>query len=759
MKPYFPAIFCGAAVAVSLLSSCTSRDGRTPLYKDPSAAIEDRVEDLLSRMTPEEKAAQLQNLFVTGPDSLEAAFGGIGTGTVHNLYLDAATCKETMDSVQSYLLGHTRLGIPAITCVEGIQGILEDGCTIFPHALAQGSTFNPELIRKMSSAMAEEARYLGLHQILAPVLDIPRDLRWGRVQETYGEDPYLISEMAVNFVRGYQEKGDITCTPKHFVAHGSPVGGLNTGSVSGGERELRSMYLYPFRRVIGETHPYCVMSCYSTYDGVPVTASRYYMTDILRGELGFDGYAYSDWGAVERLVDFHWAAKDLSEAARMALYAGIDLNVFWAYGTLLDQMKAGGIDMDTVDEAVRRVLRTKFRLGLFEDPFSKGENCIRSSRHEALSDEVADESAILLENNGILPLDLTKYRRIAVVGPLGDRTVFGDYSWTRPGHSEGVTLYQGLSQLAPKGVSVRYSEGCDWWSQDGSKIAQAVSLARSSDVVIVAVGSMSTFLARDPVLSTDGEGYDLSTLELPGRQNDLLKALKAAGKPIIAVLISGKPFVMNWAKDNAEAFLVQWYCGENQGLSLAEILVGEVNPSGRLNVSFPRSTGASPCYYNYLPTDKDYYTNYGGTPEKPHTRYIFEPAYAMWNFGAGLSYTTFEYRDMTMEKETFTSPSDTMKVSVVVENTGDMDGKEVVQLYVRDVIASVATPIRQLKAFRKVFIPSGGKVTVELSVPLSELALYDQDMKCVVEPGDFEIQVGHASDDIRLRRTVSYQPK
>ena len=744
-----------ATIALGTLSCSSDKSGHEPLYKNPSAPIDKRVEDLLSRMTLEEKLDQLQNRFVDNYDSLERYIGKNSVGTVHNLHMDAVTCKETMDSVQRYMIDQTRLGIPVLTCVEGIQGILEDGCTIYPHALAQGSTFNRSLIRRMSASMAEEADYLGLHQILAPVLDIPRDLRWGRVQETYGEDPYLIAEMAVNFSKGYMDGHQITTTPKHFVAHGSPTGGLNTGSVSGGERELRSLYMYPFRRVISETHPLCVMGCYSTYDGVPVIASHYYLTDILRGELGFDGYAYSDWGSVERLVDFHWAAKDLADAAKMSLEAGLDLNVFWAYITLLDQVKEGKVDIKTVDQAVRRVLKVKFALGLFEDPFSHGDPCIRSEAHEAISEEVARESAILLENNGILPLDMSKYRNIAVVGPNGDQTVFGDYSWTAPGHREGITLFQGLSEVVPKGVNVRYAEGCDWWSQDASRIAEAVSLARRSDLVVAAVGSRSTFLARDPVLSTDGEGYDLSTLELPGRQMDLLKALKATGKPVVVILISGKPFVMNWAKDNADAFLVQWYAGERQGRVLADILLGKVNPSGRLNVSFPRSTGASPCYYNYIPTDKDYYTNYGGTPEKPHTRYIFEPAYAFWNFGDGLSYSEFKYLGMTLNKEEFAQSGDTIEVNVDLENVSDRDGMEVVQLYVRDVIASVATPVRQLKAFEKVLVPAHGKVSVKLSVPVEELSLYDQDMRCVVEPGEFEIQVGHSSGDISFTQKIN----
>lgn len=355
-----------ALMIVLILLPASLSAKKKPLYKNPKAPVEERVEDLLNRMTLAEKCAQVQNRFINSIDEIEPTFDGKGFGTVYNLYEDVEDYKEIMDSVQRYMVYSTRLGIPAIITEEGIQGIIVDSCTIFPHAIAQGSTFDPELIGRMASACADEAEYLGIRQVLSPVFDIPRDLRWGRVEETYGEDPFLIAEMGIGFINGYQKGRSMTCTPKHFVAHGSPTGGLNTASVSGGERELRSLYLYPFRRVIKETDPKCIMSCYSTYDGVAVTGSRYYMTDILRGELGFDGYTYSDWGSVERLIDFHWVAKDMHDAAKIALEAGIDLNVMFAYGTLQEQFEQGRIDMKYLDDAVRHILKVKFELGLFE---------------------------------------------------------------------------------------------------------------------------------------------------------------------------------------------------------------------------------------------------------------------------------------------------------------------------------------------------------------------------------------------------------
>lgn len=746
-----------ALMIVLMLLPVSLSAKKKPLYKNPKAPIEERVEDLLNRMTLAEKCAQVQNRFINSIDEIEPTFEGKGFGTVYNLYEDVEDYKAIMDSVQRYMVYSTRLGIPAIITEEGIQGIIVDSCTIFPHSIAQGSTFDPELVGRMASACADEAEYLGIRQVLSPVFDIPRDLRWGRVEETYGEDPFLIAEMGIGFINGYQKGRSITCTPKHFVAHGSPTGGLNTASVSGGERELRSLYLYPFRRVIKEADPKCIMSCYSTYDGVAVTGSRYYMTDLLRGELGFDGYTYSDWGSVERLIDFHWVAKDMHDAAKIALEAGIDLNVMFAYGTLQEQFEQGRIDMKYLDDAVRHILKVKFELGLFENPFSDAskKDEIHCAEHLDLAKTIADESAILLENNGILPLDMSRYGSVAVIGPNADQTVFGDYSWTYQGTDIGVTLLDGIRNRFPETCQVRYAEGCDWWSQDDSKISEAVSVASKSDLIIAAVGTRSTYLVRKPENVTSGEGFDLSSLELPGRQLDLLKALKDTDKPLVVVLIAGKPLAMSWVKDNADAFLVQWYAGEEQGNSAADILLGNVNPSGRLNISFPRSTGNNPCYYNYLPTDKEYYDNLGGSVDSPAARYIFEKPYALWNFGYGMSYSDFKYISCGLDASEYDADNGVIRAEVEVENVSDRDGKEVVQLYIRDLLSSVATPVKQLKAFKKVLVPARGKVKVSLEVPVEELSLYNERMQRVVEPGDFEIQIGSSSDYIHFRDTVS----
>lgn len=743
-------------IGIGITDLTWGADGK-PLYKDPNAPIENRVEDLLRRMTLEEKVLQLQNKPVGKIDEIESYFKGQSYGCTHEMGQTAEECAKIYNALQSYMLTKTRLGIPILTAVEGIQGILQNNCTLFPHAIAQGSTFNPELIERMTFAAGKEASTMGIHQVLSPVFDITRELRWGRVEETYGEDPYLIAEMGIGFVKGYQ-KHRITCTPKHFVAHGTPTGGLNCAFVSGGEREFRSMHLYPFARVIKEAAPLCIMSCYSSYDGVPVSASPYYMTDVLRGELGFKGYVYSDWGSVDRVMTFHYAVPTREDAARVSLIAGVDLNVDSDYETLDEQVQGGTLDEAYINKAVRRVLHVKFALGLFDNPYmgdpKQVKKIVRSAEHIALAKEIADESAILLENkNNILPLDLSKYKSIAVVGPNSNQTIFGDYSWTMPDTKEGVTLYQGLKEVMGNKVQLNQVDGCDWWSRKENHIADAVKAVEQSDLAIVAVGTRSTFLGRSPRYSTAGEGFDLSSLELPGKQAELLKAVKATGKPMIVVFIAGKPLVMTWAKENADAVLAQWYAGEQQGRSMADILVGNVNPSGRVNVSFPRSTGNTPCFYNYYPTDRVQRFDRPGTYEEPAGHYIFEHPYALWEFGYGLGYSDFKYSDCTLNDSIF-SDQGTIKVTVEVENTGKQDGKELVQLYVRDKISTVSTPIKQLKAFKKVLVKAGEKETVTLEVPMSELALYDVRMKHVVEPGEFEVQIGSSSDRIHFNKTI-----
>ncbi len=745
---------------ILLCSTIVFSAPKDPIYKDKKADIEKRIEDLIGRMTLREKILQLQNKGAGNENDITHSFNGESWGCTHEMGHTATECARIFNKLQHHMLEDTRLGIPILTAAEGIQGIIQNNSTLFPHAIAQGSTFNPELIERMTYAAGTEAKAMGIHQILSPVFDIARELRWGRIEECFGECPFLISEMGIAFVNGYQ-RHRITCTPKHFVAHGTPAGGLNCATVEGGERLLRSLYLYPFERVIKEADPLCIMSCYSAYDGIAVSASPYYMTDILRGELGFKGYVYSDWGSVERVKTFHYAAATREEAARLSLIAGVDLNIDSSYETLEQQVNDGIIDISIIDNALRRVLYVKFALGLFDNPYFGNEKMVskvvRCNKHVALAKEVADESAILLENkNNILPLDISQYKSIAVVGPNSNQAIYGDYSWTTSDTQEGINLLQGLQQVIGDKVTIHHAEGCDWWSSDDSHISEAVAAVEKSDVAIVAVGTRSTYLGRSPRYSTAGEGFDISSLDLPGKQLELLKAVKATGKPMIVVLIAGKPMVMTWAKENADAIITQWYAGEQQGMSLADILVGNVNPSGRVNVSFPRSTGNTPCFYNYYPTDRVQQFDRAGSPTEPAGHYIFDTPYALYEFGYGLSYTTFDYIDCQLNESSFADEGKIV-AQVTVKNSGKRDGKEVVQLYIRDRISSVATPIKQLKAFKKVEIKTGETQTITLEVPLNELALYNARMERVVEPGEFEIQIGSSSDRIHFNKVITIQ--
>lgn len=749
-------VYTAALVIASFTGSAAQE---SPRYKDASLPVEERVEDLLRRMTLREKVRQLQNHSISDINAIDREYHGESIGSVHEMSLTAKEAARLFRRMQDYFRQETRLGIPALTTVEGIEGILQNGCTIFPHAIAQGATFNPALVERMTVAEGKEARAIGIVQLLSPVLDIARDLRWGRIEETFGEDPFLIARMGTAFVRGAQSQG-VGCMPKHFVAHATPTGGLNCAYVPGGERELRNFYMYPFAHVIRESDPVAVMSCYSAYDGVAVGGSSYYMTDLLRGELGFRGFTYSDWGSVNRLKEFHYAVPTSEEAARRSLMAGVDMNVYdWTYQTLESQVEKGILDESYVDRACRRVLAAKFKLGLFDAlPGSEGEvdKVVRCKEHVALAKQLADESIILLENKGdILPLDLKRYKSIALLGPNSHYGVVGDYGWVEADHHECVTLFDGLKESIGKRVEIRQTDGCDWWSQDDSHIEEAVRLAEESDLAIVAVGTRSLWLGRNAKAHkvTAGEGFDISSLELPGRQADLLKAVKQTGKPLIVILISGKPQVMTWAKENADALLVQFYGGEQQGNALADVLTGKVNPSGRVNVSFPRSTGNTPCHYNHYPTDREQQFDQGGTLEEPGGHYVFEKPYALYPFGYGLSYTQFAYDDFSLN-DTIFSPEGTLRLSLTLHNTGDRAGKEVVQLYVRDMFSSVATPIKQLKAFDKVEVEAGESRKVELQMPIDELALWNERLQRTVESGEFEIQVGRSSDDIVWRKTI-----
>lgn len=732
-------------------------------YKDPSVNIPERVDDLLSRMTLDEKVAQLMQMGThmivhdgkIDHAKMKAICKKDGIGFFEGITLTGEEAHRIMCEVQHYMMDSTRLGIPVFTLTESLHGSVNDGATVYPQAIALGSTFNPELVYQMTSAISEELKVQGITQSLTPVVDVCRDLRWGRVEECFGEDVFLASIMGASQVRGYMEHG-ISPMLKHFGAHGTPSGGLNLASVQCGQRELLSVYMKPFEYIVRNVKPWAVMSSYNSWNGVPNSASDYLMNTLLRDTWGFKGYVYSDWGSIDMLNYFHKTARNKEEAAYQAFHAGLDVEAgIDCYRNLKGLVEAGVLTVSDIDKAVRRVLTAKFEMGLFEYKFPGKKDFkerIHTDKQIELARRLAEESVVLLQNKEkVLPLDINKLSSVALIGPNADQVQFGDYTWSRS-NNDGVTLLEAFRKRAGKNLRVAYAKGCDLYSDTTDYIPQAVDIAKNCDLSIVVVGTASASLSRDYTNVTCGEGFDLSDLTLPGAQEELIKAVHATGKPVIVVLLSGKPFAMPWVKENISTILVQWYPGEQGGNALYDVLFGKVNPSGKLNYSFPKSTGNTPCFYSYLPTDRGFY-HQPGKPNQPGRDYVFDIPEPLWAFGHGLSYSSFEYTGMQTDKENY-GINDTIQIDVEICNKSTVAGKEVVQVYVRDIVSSVVTPVHELKAFEKVTVLGNETQRVHLQIPVQQLGLYNRDMQYVVEPGEFELQVGGASDKIALRKRI-----
>ena len=737
-------------------------------YKDPNASIDERVEDLLGRMTLEEKIAQM-NMNGMG----EYRQLPHGAGVVESPFISVQEIARMSSETKRYARENTRLGIPPIQIGECLHGQLAMGATIFPQAIAQGSTWNPALVERMASVIALEASASGVDQALSPLFDLAREPRYGRTEECYGEDPYLVARMGVAFVEGMQGKAEYTrvhgiapgklmCTAKHFAGYSVPAGGINLAPSSLGEREMRTLHLYPFEKVVKEANVCAVMPSYNEVDGMPAHSNRWLLTDVLRGEWGFGGYIFTDYGGLSQLHNFHHVAADASEAAVMGINAGVDLEAARpdAYARLSDLVKAGKVKEEQIDAAVRRILRAKFMARLFDKPYPDPERLsevVHRPEHVALALEVAQESAVLLKNDSaLLPLDASKLKSLAVIGPNADQVQYGDYTYTRDNRS-GVTILQGLRDRLGSRVQINYAKGCNITGSDRSDIAAAVEAASKSDVAVVVLGETSVILSglgwgvglgenepRDPFVS--GEGYDLTSLDPPGVQRELLQAVCATGKPVVLVMVHGRPWSIDWEKDHVPAILEAWYPGEQGGNAIAGILLGDVNPSGRLNCSVPRSVGHLPVTYDYKPSARGI-NREPGTPEKPGRDYVFSSPEPLFAFGHGLSYTTFEYSDLKIDNN---ASAKTVKVSVNVRNTGSRDGKEVVQLYVNDRVSSVTTPQKMLKGFDKIELKTGEQKTVTFDLPYDELALWNASMQRVVEPGEFAVMIGRSAEDIAL---------
>ncbi|MDR0422476.1 MAG: glycoside hydrolase family 3 C-terminal domain-containing protein [Proteiniphilum sp.] len=752
------------------------------LYKDPSAPVDDRVRDLLNRMTPEEKIGQLcfpmgwemyvkTDERVVEPSALfrermlTAPPGGFWatlradpwTEKTLKTGLNPALAARALNGLQKYAVENSRLDIPFFFAEETMHGHMAIGTTVFPTGLGQGSTWNPALIRRAAEAIALETRLQGAHIGYGPVLDLARELRWSRVEETFGEDPVLTARLGVSFVQGMQGEDagsgrHVYSTLKHFAAYGIPSGGHNGGAASIGLRELFSDHLMPFGKAVAAGAK-TLMTSYNSIDGIPATAHRLLLRDTLRDGWGFDGFVFSDLGSIEGLASVHRTAPDVKHAAVMALQAGVDADLGGrAYGGNLKQaLEEGLVSMEEIDRAVAAILRMKFEMGLFENPLVdpvEASRHVGSEAHGMLAREVARQGTVLLKNDGgVLPLS-KETGSIAVIGPNADNIYnqLGDYTAPQE-RSRVVTVLDGIRKAVSPRTVVRYARGCAVRDTTRSDLEEAVRVARLSDVVVLVVGGSSARDFRTEYLGTgaatvassgevmlpdmeSGEGYDRYSLDLTGDQERLLDALAATGKPLIAVYIQGRPLDMQAASERADALLTAWYPGQEGGHAVADILFGDYNPAGRLPVSVPRSAGRLPAYYSL------------GRPAD----YVEGSSLPLYAFGYGLSYTRFAYDDLSVE-----TGADGVRISCTVANRGDRDGDEVVQLYVRDRVSSVVTPPIQLKDFRRITLRKGEAECVEFVLTLDDLALFDREWRRVTEPGEFSVMIGASSDDIRLK--------
>jgi beta-glucosidase len=739
-------------------------------YKNSRLPVDQRVADLLSRMTLEEKVAQLTCLWSSRPQvnpqtnfatdrgdfspdkAAEVMKHGIGQIARQREQKDPRQGATFANAVQKWLIENTRLGIPAILHDEILHGHMAKGSTSFPQPIALATTWDPEFISKVFTAGALETRARGSHQVLGPNLDLARDPRWGRTEETYGEDPYLTSRMAVAIVRALQGTGPgiddnhVIATAKHFAAHGQPESGTNIAPANFSERILREYFLPSFKAAVMEAGIMSVMPSYNEIDGVPSHASKWLLQQILRQEWGFDGHVVSDYYAIPQMMDLHRIAADKPAAAKLAIESGVDIELPDpdSYLTLVQLVRDGQVSEATVNQAVARNLRAKFLLGLFEHPFVDVERAVRvtnSNEHRALAAEAARRSITLLKNqNNLLPLNRNTLKSIAVIGPNAAQVHLGGYS-DDPGR--GISVLQGIKDKVGNGVKIVYAEGCkitkeggDWFADtaqlsdpadDRKLIAEAVSVARTADVALLVLGGNE---------DTNKEGWadnhlgDRDSLELIGRQNDLARAIVETGKPTIVLLINSGPLSINYIAENVPAILEGFYLGQETGVGVADVLFGDYNPAGKLTISFPRSVGQIPLYYNLKPTGR--------------RGYLFANKEPLFPFGFGLSYTTFAYSNLKVSPARVGVAGET-KVSVTVSNTGNRAGDEIVQLYVRDLVSSVTRPIKELKDFKRISLAPGESKTVAFVITPDKLSFLDLNMRNVVEPGWFDIMVGTSS--------------
>ena len=744
-------------------------------------SIKQRVTSLLSKMTLDEKLAQLGSYWMfelqtRGALDMQKAAEKMrhGLGQVTRVAgastLDPLGAAKAANVLQKFLVERTRLRIPAIVHEECCSGAMILGGTMFPQIIGLASAFQPELAEAMTTALRQQLRAIGAHQGLAPVLDISRDPRWGRVEETFGEDPTLVANYGVAYIKGLQGeslKDGIMATGKHFIGHSLSQGGLNCAPVQMGMRDLYDICLAPFQAAIRDAGLASIMNAYPELDGEVVAASRRILTDILRGELGFDGVVVSDYEAVLMLHTFHNAAPTKADAARMALEAGIDVELptVACYGdALLSALEAGDLNIETVDLAVNRHLQKKFELGLFENPFvdeGRVMEVFETSENRELAREIARRSMVLLKNDGMLPLKKS-IGTLAVIGPNADdgRNQLGDYSYAAtvelltfappensafanldpatlaPDQARVTTVLEGIKSAISPATKVLYARGCDNLGGNTSGFAEAVEIASKADAVILVLGDRSGLVP----FCTTGETRDSADLKLPGVQEELAKAVIAVGKPVVAVLVNGRPFALPWLDEHANAILEAWLPGEEGG-AVADILFGDSNPGGKLPLTFPRSVGQIPIFYNHKPS---------GLKSNWYVDYVNEKVTPLYPFGHGLSYTTFEYSGLSIKQNQVRS-GENVDVSLRVRNNGNVAGEEVVQLYICDVYASYPRPVKELKGYTRVALNVGESKMITFHLPADMLAFHDSKLNLILESGLVRVMLGSSSEDIRLR--------
>lgn len=744
-------------------------------YRDAARSIDDRVADLLGRMTLEEKVAQLEGIWQKKPQIqdadghfdpskaktlLEHGIGEISRPSETNLPegkpadRTAREQAEYVNAVQHWLIDNTRLGIPALFHDEALHGFVARGATNFPVPIALASTWDPSLVERVMAVAAREARSRGTQHVLSPVVDLGRDPRWGRIEETYGEDPYLVSRMGAAAIAGYQGRSlplapdKVFATLKHFAGHGSHEGGINTAPALVPERLLRSELFVPFEAGV-RAGAFMVMPSYNEVDGIPSHVNAWLLEDVLRREWGFRGLVVSDYFAIEQLVSRHHVARDTADAGEQALTAGVDMELPDpnGYPKLVAMVRSGRLAESTIDRSVARVLQAKFLAGVFEHPFvdvDQAERVSNTPESQALALEAARRSIVLLKNDHLLPLDRSKLKTLAVIGPDAKGLHLGGYS-KDPGR--GVDALTGITKAAGANVHVLYSEGTRIteheanWGQDKvvmgdgalnhTRIQDAVKTAKQADAIVLVIGTNES-VSREAW--ADNHLGDAASLSLMGNQQELADALLQLGKPLVVVLMNGRPLAIPELAGHAPAILETWYTGQEGGTAVGEALFGDLNPGGKLPVSIPRSVGQLPVYYNRNPTS---YRDYIDMTREP-----------LWPFGYGLSYTTFTVSNVTVSPTTI-GPAGQVDVTAEVTNTGGVKGDEVVQLYVHQTVSSVTRPNKELRGFERVTLAPGEKKTVKFTLGPDALSLVNREMKRVVEPGRFEIMVGTSSTGLK----------